>query len=275
MISLKRNQKLIFCSLLILAALLAATAYAAPTQSFDDYLADYGLDPSDPEVQSHVLRIGQSVRVLDMELSIEGLYYDGERLIIGWKTNNLRPEQPALVLYTNVRLGGISADADADFPLSLWSPRAFGLSVPDDPLNDLMGAFCREDAQEYDLRGIQEVTVEFTVKRPHKPVAVVDTEIYTLADNGFAKDDIQSMLAAMDACNVTVAPEGDTDVKAWQDNGYLVVNRGGEILNSDGATDDRSILNGEDLINAESVIDADEADVAFTFTVDYDALAGE
>ena len=273
---MKHGQKVIICSLLALTMALAVTAVsAAPAQSFDDLLAEYGLDPSDPAVQSHMLRIGQSVRVLDMELSIEGLYYDGERFLIGWKTDNLRPEQPALVLYTNVRLGGISADADADFPISLWWPQAFGLSIPGDPLNGLMDAFYREDAQEYGLQGMQEVTAEFTVKRPHRPIAVVDAEIYTLVKDGVAKADVQSMLAAMEASGISVALEGDTDVKAWLDQGYLVVNCGGEILNADGATDDRSVLSGEDLIDAESVIDADEADVTFTFTVDYDALLGE
>ena len=266
---MKRNQKSVFCSLLILMVVLAATAAsAAPTQSFDDYLADYGLDTSNPEVQSHVLRIAQSVRVLDMELSVEGLYCDGQRLIIGWKTNNLQPEQPALVLYTNVRLGGISADADADFPLSQWSPLTFGLSIPGDPLNDLMGAFYREDAQEYDLQGIQEVAVSFTIKRPHQPIALVDSDLYTLFTDDSFSEGLQNMLAAIQAANVTVAPEGDTDVTVWQDNGYLTVNCGGEILNTDGTTDDMPLLNGEDLIDAE------EADVTFTFTVDYDALIG-
>jgi hypothetical protein len=272
-ITLKRRQKLVFCSLLVLTMVLAVTAVsAAPAQSFDDLLAEYGLDPSDPDVQSHVLKIGQNVRVLDVELSIEGLYYDGECMMIGWKTNNLRPEQLAMVLYTNVRLGGISADADADFPVSRWWPQAFGLCIPGDPLNGLTDAFFREDAQEYALRGTQEVTVDFTVKRPHQPIAVVDDDIYTFCNDADLKADLENMLAAMDASNVTVAPEGDTDVKAWQDQGYLVVNCGGETLNADGTTNDMSILNGEDLINAESVVDADEADVSFTFTVDYDTL---
>ena len=263
-----KRKHVLFLALVIGMVWMIAPACAAPAQSFDACLADYGLDMADPAVQAHVMPVNQCVTVLGVTLCVEGVYYDGQRLIIGWRTNNLQPEQLALVLYTNVRLGGISADADADFPVSQWWPHAFGLSIPGDPLNDLMDAFYRENAQEYDLQGTQEVAVSFTVTRPNQPIAVLDDEIYTLVQDGFPEADVQNMLAAMDASHIAVAPEGDTDVKEWQDNGYLVVNRGGEILNADGTTDDMPILNGEMLTDAE------EADVTFTFTVDYDALIG-
>lgn len=267
---MKPKRKLIICSLLVLTMAFALTAAcAAPTQSFDDLLADYGLDPADSAVQSHVARIGQSVSVLDVELRMEGLYYDGDRLLIGWKTDNLKPEQPALVLYTNVRLGGISVDADADFPISQWWPRVFGLFVTGDPINGLMGAFYSENAKDFLLQGTQEVTVSFTVKRPLEPIAVVDADAHTPYEDADTEADRQSMLAAMETCNVTIAQEGELDVKAWQDKGYLVVNSGGELLNADGTTDDTSMLNGEDLT------EADDADITFTFTVDFDALSGK
>ncbi len=264
-----KHKRALWLVLMIAAAFALTAASAAPTQSFDDFLADCGMDPSDPAVSSHVTRIGQSVRVLDVELCMEGLYYDGQRLLIGWKTDNLRPEQPALVLYTNVRLGGISVDADADFPISQWWPRVFGLFVTGDPINGLMGGFDSANAKDFLLQSTQDVSVSFTVKRPRRPITVVDADIRNPYQDAAAETDRQSMLAAMEACCVTIAPEGDMDVQAWQDKGYLVVNRGGELLNADGTTDDMTLLNGEDLT------DADEADVTFTFTVDFDALSGE
>lgn len=267
----RKHQHILRFALMIGTVFALGAASAAPAQSFDALLMDHGLDPADPQVLSHSMALHESAEMLGVELALEGLYFDGRTFLLGWRTDNLRPEQPALVLYTNVTLGGISvgADAYADFPLSQWWPQVFGLFVTGDPVNDLMGAFTLENAQDYALHGVQEVAVYFTVKRPHLPVAVVDANIHTPYADAAAETDRQSMLAAMAACGVTVAQPDELDARAWQDQGYLVVNRAGELLHGDGAAGDMTLLNGEDLI------DADVADITLSFTVDYDALVGK
>jgi len=269
---MKRRQMVGFSLALLLCIVWIGTAAcAAPAQTFDAMLADFGLDASDAQVQAHCLAVDESAEALDTRIGVEGLYYDGERLLIGWKTENLEPGQPVLVLYTNVRIGGISVGdfAYADYPVSLWWPQAFGLSVAGDPLNGLMDAYYTEDAKDFLLEGTQEVEVSFTVKRPTKPLVVVDEDALIPYADADSEADRQSMLAAMEACGVTIAQAGELDVQAWMDKGYLPVNRGGEFLNSSGTTDDMPIFNGEDLI------DADTSDITLTFTVDFDALAGE
>ena len=248
---------------------LAAAASAAPAQSFDELLTEYGLDAADPQVQAHVFPVNDRVTVLGIELCVECLYYDGDRLLIGWKTDNLEPEQPALVQYTNVRLGGISVEADADYPLSLWWPQAFGLFVTGDPINGLMNGFYSSNAREFLLEGTREAVLSFTVIRPSKPLAVVDAYILTPYENAGSEADRQAMLAALAACGVTVASSRELDVQAWLDKGYLAVNGAGEFLNGEGAAVEMPVFNGEGLT------DIGIADITISFTADYDALAGQ
>ena len=66
-------------------------------------LADMGLNPTDKQVQSHVLPLTQREQALGVELSLEGLYFDGQRFLLGWKTNNTKPKSPALVQYTQLQ----------------------------------------------------------------------------------------------------------------------------------------------------------------------------
>lgn len=270
---MKRNHKLgLFLSITTALLLAVSAASAAPAQTFDVLLGEYGLASANAQLQqSHCAAVSESAEALDTQISVDGLYYDGRCLLIGWKTENLKPEQPVLVLYTNVRVGGISVGnyADADYPVSIWWPQAFGLSVTGDPINGLMDAFYTADAADFLLQGTQEVSVAFTVKRPAKPLVVIDADILTPYADADTETDRQTMLAAMDACGVTIASADELDVQTWMDKGYLVVNAAGEFLNTDGTTDDMPVMNGENLV------DADVADIALTFTVDFDALAGE
>ncbi|HPF88829.1 MAG TPA: hypothetical protein PK537_12340 [Candidatus Limiplasma sp.] len=269
---MKCKQKIGFWLCLAAALLLTVgAASAAPAQSFEALLGEYGLDAADAQVQTHCMTVEESTEAMGARISVEGVYFDGERLLIGWRTNNLAPEQPVLVLYTDVRIGGVSLgnEAYADYPISAWWPQVFGLSVTGDPINDLMDAYDLEQAQDYDLQGTQEVSVYFTVKRPIKPLVVVDADVLTPCADADAETDRQSMLAAMDDCGVSIALSDELDAQTWMDKGYLVVNQGGELLNAEGTTNDMAALNGEDLT------DADIADVTLTFTVDFDALAGK
>ncbi len=262
----KKQKHILWVALVIVMVLALSAASAAPTQTFDALMTDYGITPED--AQAHSLAVAESAEALGVAISVDGIYYDGDRLLIGWKTENLQPEQPVLVLYTNVRLGGISVEADADYPLSLWWPEAFGLFVTGDPINGLMKAFYSENAKDFLLQGTQEVTADFTVKRPQKPIVIVDADVLTPYEDKDTETDRQSMLAALEACGVTIAQPDEMDVQTWMDNGYLVVNYGGEFLNTEGTTNDMVALNGEDLL------DADIVDITLSFTVDFDALAG-
>ena len=249
----------------------ATAACAAPAQTFEALLAEYGLNAADAQVRAHSLALDENAEALGVRIGIEGLYTDGDRLLIGWKTENTEPERPALVLYTDVRIGGISVGelAFADYPISLWWPQAFGLFVTGDPINGLMNGYYTEEAKDLLLKGKLEVEVSFTVQRPLKPLVMVDADILTPYTDADTEADRQSMLAAMEACGVTVAQPGGLDAQAWMDKGYLPLSYGGDFLGSDGTTDGMAALNGECLA------DADQADVTLKFTVDFDALSGK
>lgn len=262
------KAKRILCTALTLVVLLQLpAALAAPTQTFADMLADKGLNPTDKQVQSHVLPLTQREQALGVELSLEGLYFDGQRFLLGWKTNNTKPETPALVQYTQLTVGGVPISADADYPIALWWPRAFGLFVTGDPINNLMECFDTRDAADDPLHGVQEVIAYFTVKRPTKPLVVVDGEINTPYEDQDTETDRQSMLAAMKACGVTIAQPGDMDVKTWQARGYEVINQYGDLANDLSNDTNVEALNGDGWLNADTA--------AFTlrFTVDFDLLA--
>ena len=262
------KAKRILCTALTLVVLLQLpAALAAPTQTFADMLADKGLNPTDKQVQSHVLPLTQREQALGVELSLEGLYFDGQRFLLGWKTNNTNPETPALVQYTQLTVGGVPISADADYPIALWWPRAFGLFVTGDPINNLMECFDTRDAADDPPHGVQEVIAYFTVKRPTKPLVVVDGEINTPYEDQDTETDRQSMLAAMKACGVTIAQPGDMDVKTWQARGYEVIDQYGDLASDQSNDTNVEALNGDGWLNA------DTATFTLRFTVDFDLLA--
>lgn len=259
-------KRIMASCLLLCLVCAAACALAAPTQNFRDFLADEGFDPNDKQVQSHVHFVDQTARAMDVELTVEGMYYDGDTLLIGWKTENLIPEEPALVLYTEVTFDGVPIWADADHPLSFWWPRMFGLFVAGEPINNLMWRFRTEDLERYNLHGEVDVVVYFTVKRPEKPIAVVDPDIHTPYDHEGMEVDRQAMVDAMRTYGVTIAEPGDLDVEAWKEKGYLVLNRYGEHYPKD-ESEGIAALTGMDMP------DTKDQDVSITFRVDLDALA--
>lgn len=246
---------------------LSVFALAAPSQNLMDYLADEGIDTSDESAMAHVYTVGDAKEALGVALTLEGMYFDGESLYIGWRTENLRPEEPVLVLYTDVTINGESIRADADHPVSYWWPRMFGLFVAGDPINNLMGRFLVEDTSDYDLQGEAEVSAHFTVMRPTKPLVIIDPEIHVPYDIEDMETDRLAMIEAMQAYGVTIAEPEDTDVAAWQDKGYQVVNRNGEHYLAD-ESEGRAALTGADFPDVET------EDVVLSFTVDLDALAG-
>jgi len=262
------KAKRILCAVLALVVLLqVSAALAAPTQTFADMLADMGLNPTDKQVQSHVLPLTQREQALGVELSLEGLYFDGQRFLLGWKTNNTKPKSPALVQYTQLTVDGVPISADADYPIALWWPQAFGLFITGDPINNLMDYFDTRDAADDQLHGTREVIAYFTVKRPIKPLVVVDGEINTPYQDQDTETDRQSMLAAMKDCGVTIAQPGDMDVKTWQARGYEVINQYGDLAN------DLSNDTNVEALNGDGWLDADTATVTLRFTVDFDLLA--
>lgn len=253
---------------LICTLFMVSHSFAEPTQDLWDFLADEGFDTSDSQIRSHVFAVEQTQEALDVALTMEGLLYDGEHFILGWRTENLRPESPALVLYTEVTVNGATIQAYADHPVASWWPAMFGLFVAGDPINNLMGRFRVEDAHAYGWQGEVEVVAHFIVKRPTKPMVVVDPKIHEVYENEGTELDRQAMIHAMQSHGVTIAGLNDMDVAAWQDNGFLVVNQYGEHFLEDGSISS-SALKGTDLPDAET------KEVKISFRVNLDTLLAQ
>lgn len=251
----------LFVLLLLLA--LCVPAHAAPSQNWNDFLLDERY-AADAETASHVLVLGQTEEVLDVALTLEGLYYDGDDFLLGWRMENLRPEEPALVLATDVFIDGTPHFAFADHPLSTWLPEMFGLFVAGDPINNLMKGY-HAYMEDFDWSGEVEVSAYFTVKRPTKPIAVVDPEIHVAYDDEGTETDRQAMMEAMRTYGVTIAEPGDEDVDAWKEKGYLVLNRYGEHYPDD-PSEGVSAITGLDLPDSET------QEVVMSFHVNLDEL---
>jgi uncharacterized membrane protein len=272
----RRQKEMKRCTLcasaLALILILTATAAAAPTQNWGDFLADWGIDPKSPQTAAHTKIIGQTEEALGVSLSVEGLYYDGETFLLGFRTENLQPESPALVLYTKVIIVDTEAhnvSAAADHPLSKWYPRIFELSPADDPVNNLMSDF-RADMDWFSWNGEVEISAYFTVVKPTKPLVIVDAEIYNAYDNADMEKDRQAMLANLRAHGVTIAEADDIDVDAWREKGYIVVNRLGQ-------TDLLGDYPGREYKLFEFIeidpSDSEKQEVVITFQVNLDELA--
>ncbi len=244
---------------------LVPPSFAVPVDSvWDYYLMDICSSTQDDSARKHVFVVDQKAEALGVELKTEALYYDGEVLDLCWRTNNLLAETPALVLYTQVMVDGVPVDAVADFPVSLWTPSVFGLFMAGDPINNLMWS-CRVDAKEKAWKGEVEVTASFVVKRPTKPMVVVDPEIHVPYADASTETDRQATMAAMEAHGVTIAPLENMDPLSWQKKGYLVVNRYGEHFLADELVG-RAALTGSDLPDCQS------EEVTMTFRVNLNDL---
>lgn len=257
-----------FVALWVLLCMLLTSVFAsaAPTQNLLDFLQEEQFDTTDAAVLSHVCTIGRTKNALDVAITLEGLLYDGDTFLIGWRTENLRPLEPALILYTKVTMNGVPIWTNVDHPLSRWYPSMFGLFEAGDPINNLMGRFRIYSPDEYDLHGEAVITAYFTVKRPRKPLVVVDPEIHVPYDDEIGKRDRHAMIAAMLECGITIAEPDQMNVAAWREKGYLVLNRIGWPLNDDGINTGYSALEGADLP------DCDEQNVEISFKVHLDKL---
>ena len=97
---------LLFLGILLLLLLLIGTTMAVPTQNWNDFLADEGIDVTNPQAAAYATLLSQTDEVLGVALSVEGLYYDGETFLLGFRVENRQPHSPALVLYTDVTING-------------------------------------------------------------------------------------------------------------------------------------------------------------------------
>ena len=261
------KRLLFLTSILTLLSMRIGTALAAPTQNWNGFLADNGIDVTNPQTAAHGMILGQTKEALGVAVSVEGLYYDGETFLLGFRTENLRPQSPALVLYTDVIINGAPARATADHPLSRWSPHIFGLSVAGDPINNLMTDF-NADMDYFLWNGAVEVSSHFIVLKPSKPIVIVDAEIHNAYDHEDMEEDRQAMLSALRAEGVTIAEAGDTDADAWREKGYLVLNRYGDSHLEDWKEGDSvPALTGLDLPDAE------RQEIVIAFHVNLDDLS--
>jgi hypothetical protein len=245
----------------------ACFAHAVPTSDVLEYLKWEGFDPSEQYVRDHMLNIGESgvaEVALDVALTLEMLYYDEETFPLCWRTENLRPEAPVLVLYTEVTIDGVRVQALADHPVSQWYPEMFGLFMAGDPINNLVRSF-RANTREYAWRGEVEVTAAFVIKRPTKPLVVVDPEIHVAYEDERTETDRQAMIKAMQEHGVTIASPDEMDATEWEKEGYLVVNRYGEHFLA-GEWIGREDLTGLDFPETE------EKEVRLSFSAPLDAL---
>lgn len=215
--------------LCLLCMMLSTAASGAATQNLHDFLQDEGYDTTDAQVMQSVHEVGESAEALGVEITVEGLLYDGETLLMGWRTENKTPDELALVQYIEVTAGGQVLDADADHPLSSWIPHYMSRNVHDDPNNNLMGRFIIEHARRYGLAGEVAFVAKFAVQRPIKPLALYDPDGLTRDVEDAAMLDNKAMLDALASQGIPIV-ESMEEAKALMAQGTVLVAYGGDPL---------------------------------------------
>lgn len=206
---------------------------AEHTELFWDYLTSYGIDAENEVQVSGTLResvapVDASLVADDVRLSITGAIFDGRFFAVGWLVENLRPENPAMVLCKTVEVNGQPVYALADFPWTSWSPGFTGLGIETEGRNRISFGMSGELS---DMEAEAELTVRvtFAVKRPKGELVVVDPLVYDDAslEEGM-RADWQAMLEALRASGVRIAEADALDPDAWAAQGYTVLNAGGQ-----------------------------------------------
>ncbi len=245
----KARFSLVLAIVLLLA--LIGAAFAAAQMGLFDYLF-YGQEPSEgmtASAQTVTARGGAD----DVEVTITGAVYDGERVALSWSAENKKPESLALIQLKSISLGGEWLDEEVGaIGMSFTGydhclPAVFGRQEATWSRNPVHGGMISSPMKQQGLSGQQEVVMQVRVSRYQKPVLVwtdqlaegsqeeppedmdVDLEWWAQVQAEHRGDTL-AMFQAMRAANITVVDRDEKSAKWWWEQGYIVLNEGGDLI---------------------------------------------
>lgn len=186
------------------------------------------------ERQAALLRqIDASETVDGICLTVTGLLFDGEVVVVDWTIENEKPEALALVRVDSVTIEGLPVEAHQDFPWNQWLPRAFGLDVADAPRGPFaVGGMSGRISGETPSDGKLTICVSASIMRPTKPLAAVDPELIAPETPVPWQEDLDALLLSMRQNGVEVAEADALLPEAWMEKGYAVVDRSGSFYSA-------------------------------------------
>ncbi len=231
----KVKKKLSLGLILAFALILITLTVLAATQTgLLQYLV------GSPEKASQEL-VG-SVQPLDVEATADNIHvkltgtaYDGEKLVISWETENLNPDQRAMLSVKSVTAGEKTVWPNYTNLSETWLPYIFGLQEEGFDRHHLKGGMVGLVKGDEKLTGQVPVKVEIAVQRPAGPLVVVDDTLFDKEN-----DDEESRAyhlktrALIESFGIMIAKKEEQDPEAWFKKGYIPVDAGGNLLVPEG-----------------------------------------
>lgn len=211
---------------LLLAVCVQAGNAFAQEASLVEVLHTGGMAAYQDALSDSIQVLNETVTVDGVKLTATGLVYDGERFAIGWTAENLQ-QDAALVTFEAVRVGGEVLTPSTELPAVSWLPNVFGLDSVSMPVESITGGM-QAEVNGKNWQGRVPVEIVVTVKRPEKPVAVVDAELYKTHADERVREQYVNMRFRMEQFWLTVAGEDALDPAAWERDGYMVVDCKGQ-----------------------------------------------
>jgi hypothetical protein len=250
---------------LILAFVLMAltlTALALSQAGLLDFLI------GNPEKASMELK--DSMQLIDtteefdhIRIRITGAAYDGEKLAISWESQNLNPQEPAMLSMRSVTAGGEDIWPNFSAFDGDWLPMLFGLQEEGFDRQKVSGGMVGLAAREQ-LTGQVPVEVKVAIQRPTGPLMVVDVSLYP--QEGENEDDKafrEERMALVKETGLAIAPHDQLNPKTWINKGYVPVDDSGQIFG-------HSEQQGNALYTEYPGLMKDAGIITLTFTLDAD-----
>ncbi len=221
---------------LLLTLLLGGAAYAASRAGVLQYLLN-GTEP--PEQLKNMAQHRNYATTEDnIQVELNGLVFDGERLALAFSVENQKPDDLAMVTLDAVYLEGDWIGMEFGSIDSQWVPDVFRIDVAGAERNPVIGG-CVTCAAEKEYTGILHGEAVFTVQRPEGPVVVCDPWMWYDYDRVFSSgEDVDTGSKAeysfrreqIQNAGLTVAHPFRIDARSWYQEGYTVVDADGKML---------------------------------------------
>lgn len=261
----KQVKKKLSLGLVLAFALMALTltALALSQTGLLDFLVG-NREKASPDLKNSMQVIDATAEADHIRLHITGAAYDGEKLAISWETENMSPQNPAMLSVWSVTASGQEVWPNFSAFDGDWLPMLFGLQEEGFDRQIVTGGMVGLAPKEK-LSGQVPVEVKIAIQRPTGPIVVVDESLYP--QEGEDEADQQNrleMIALLQESGLDIAPQDQLDPQAWVEKGYVPVNEGGQVV---GNVDQQSLqglyteypglMKKTDTITLQFMLDAD------------------
>ncbi len=236
---MKKRMRPAMVAALALAALLllAGIAYAATQWGILDYLVG-GEEHASVQLKASVQQVQATRTTDDVQIDLTGAVYDGDRLSLSFRLENLAPEKLCMVTLDAVTLNGEPAPFAFNSARDEWLPAVFAVDVPGVARNPRTGGVLSMQLPAR-YSGVVRGEATFVVERPVSgKLAVVDPVLWydyarVFADSPDVATDYEERRNAILKSDAVMADAFELEPAYWLQAGYTVVDADGGFLLED------------------------------------------